>query len=75
MKLSFSNDVEDMTIWTVFVLWLFALAYIGNGGQSLLINLFAVLFAIAVAIGLMQSVSEFLEDYYWRKREARKRQV
>jgi len=75
MKLSLSDDVKEMTLWIIFVLWLFALAYIGEGGQNLLINLFVVLFAIAVAIGLIQGVSESLEDYYWNKRETRKRQT
>jgi len=75
MKLPFRNDVEDIAIWIVCVSWLFALAYVGNGGQNILINLFAVLFTIALAIGLLKSISESLEDYYWKKREARKRQV
>lgn len=40
-----SQDVKDIAIWILSILYLFALGYIGSGGQSILIILFASSFS------------------------------
>jgi len=67
----YSQGVKDIALWIVFILYLFALAYIGDGGQSLLILLFVIAFSALVAVGILQSLSESLEEYYCEKRRKR----
>jgi hypothetical protein len=64
----YRNDVEEIGIWLSMIIFFIALAYIANGGSNLLVLLFVIVYSILVIIGLKQSTSEFLEEYYYNKR-------
>ena len=67
----YSQDVKDIGIWISFILFLFALGYIGSGSENLLIFLYAIIWGVGAIIGLFQSTSKFLKEYYCEKRRKR----
>ena len=68
----YKKDVVEISLWVVFVMFLFAVSYVAEGGQSLLILLFVIAFGVLATVGITQSLSEFLEEYYCNKRDTRK---
>jgi len=70
----FKEDVKDIGVWISFIIFLLSLGYIGSGGESLIALLYVGIWIIFAGIGLFQSASEYLEEYYWNKREYKNRE-
>ena len=68
----YRGDVEDIGVWIAFIMFLFAVSYLVSGGQSLFVLLFAIAFGALAVKSILESLSEFLEEYYSKKRDARK---
>ena len=64
----YRKDVGEISLWIVFVMFLFAVSYIADGGQNLLMILFAVAFGVLAIVGIMQRLSESLKEYYSDKK-------
>lgn len=68
----YREDVEEVGAWIVFIMFLFAVSYIAEGGSSILVLWFAITFGTVAIIGILKSFSEFLEKHYSEKRDVRK---
>ncbi|AHF08555.1 hypothetical protein [Desulfitobacterium metallireducens] len=66
------QDIRDVGIWVAMILYFFAISYLAEGGQSLLIFFFVIAFSILAIGGLIKSTSKFLEDYYSKKKDTSK---
>jgi len=66
------GDAKDVGVWVAFIMFLFAVSYLAEGGQNLFVLLFAIAFGLLAVKGIFQTLSEFLEEYYTKKRDARK---
>ena len=58
----------DTTAFVIFLLWLGSMLFLE---KHILIELFFYIVSIGMAIGLLQSMSNGLEDYYCEKRSKR----
>jgi len=70
----YREDIKDIGVWISFIVFLFALGYIGTGGENLLALLYVGIWGGFAVKGLFESTSEYLEEYYWNKRESRNRE-
>lgn len=61
------NEIDEIYVWIAFVLFLLSLGYLGSGGKSLLVLFFAIIFALVVAIGIGQTMSELFKSYNAKK--------
>jgi hypothetical protein len=64
----YSQDVKDIGVWISFILFLFAVSYLAEGGSNLLVILFVIAFSALAIGGIMQSLSEYLKNIIPRKR-------
>ena len=64
------EDVKEIGLWLVFIIFLFAVSYVANGGQNLFVLLFVIVYGAVIVVGIIKSTCEFLEDYYSKKKSA-----
>jgi len=68
----FRQDVEEVGIFIFFVMFLFSVSYIADGGSSLLAIILIIVFGILAATGMLANIGDLIRDHYSKKRHIRK---
>lgn len=63
----YKEDVKDIALWIIMILFFFGIAYLANGGSNIIIFLFVMVYGIIAARGLWQFTVKYLEEYFAKK--------
>jgi len=63
----FRQDVEEIGIFIFFVIFLFSVSYIADGGSSLLAIIPIIVFGTLATTGILANMGDFIRDHYSKK--------
>ncbi|KKS36283.1 MAG: hypothetical protein UV00_C0028G0002 [candidate division WWE3 bacterium GW2011_GWF1_42_14] len=68
----FRQDIEEIEIFIFFIMFLFAVSYIADGGSSWLAVMLIIVFGTLALTGILANIGDSIKDYHTRKINASK---